>query len=329
MRLAALLLFATAGAAHAQLVTDTRVNLRATASTAQPPLRVLPRGAALDLDSASTPTNGFYPVVTQQGQHGWVSEDFVSFANEADATALLDTPDATVISLASPLEAIDPDWERNPRRGSTMRHATKNLTCRARGADGGDAESFTLKNRIDIPAVSRAVSWTALHGLPHEDGAGVGKDRPVWTQQQRDDILRVEGIALTVTGFLAAAKAGSSEGTNCKFTGEANTDWHIAFTEHFDDPEAKAMVVEPTPRLKRSRPGWNRTALKEWIGDRRDPTDSVRITGFLFYDPDHRAHIIAANPNKRFRYTMWELHPITKIEVFSNGTWVDIKNAVP
>jgi hypothetical protein len=158
------------------------------------------------------------------------------------------------------------------------------------------------------------------------------KDRPGWTSAQRSAIARYEGVPLTVTGFLAALRpqAGNSEGTNCGWGGEANTDWHMAFVERDTDAESRAMVVEPTPRFKRKAPGWTAAALQEYVGDRRDPTDSVRITGFLFYDPDHRNHIVGiGTPKKKYRFTMWELHPVTRIEVFRDGAWVDIRDDGP
>jgi hypothetical protein len=264
-------------------------------------------------------------VRTATGQEGWVSA--VYLASVDALTEWPETAGSQVIGRDAPAATVDPNWERSPRRGTAMRNATSDAVCPARGAEGGDAETFVLKNRVDIPFVSYAVAWSALRGLPLEDGVGVAKDRTGWTATQRAAIARVEGVALSVTGFLAAVKpqGGSSagEGTNCHFRGEANTDWHIALTEHVDDPESAALVVEPTPRIKRLAPGWTKQALRAFTGAERDPTDSVRITGFLFYDPDHRNHI------GRYRFTMWELHPVTKIEVFSNGRWIDLRRGNP
>jgi hypothetical protein len=182
---------------------------------------------------------------------------------------------------------------------------------------------FILKNRSDVPTVSHAVTFAALEALPFKIG-GLGADRTGtgWTKAQKTAVGRFEGIPLTITGFLAAVKTqgGSSggEGTNCKFTGEANTDWHMALVRTHRDSEPHALVVEPTPRIKRKHPNWRKSTLTPWIGAERQRTDSVRITGFLFYDPDHANHL------RRFRRTMWELHPVTRIEVFQGGAWVDV-----
>jgi len=44
----------------------------------------------------------------------------------------------------------------------------------------------------------------------------------------------------------------------------------------------------------------------------------VRISCLLMLDPDHRYHL------NRFRSTLWEIHPISKIEVLKDNTWVDL-----
>ena len=38
-------------------------------------------------------------------------------------------------------------------------------------------------------------------------------------------------------------------------------------------------------------------------------------SGWLLFDPVHKGHL------GTFRASLWEIHPITKIEVFRNGQW--------
>jgi len=45
----------------------------------------------------------------------------------------------------------------------------------------------------------------------------------------------------------------------------------------------------------------------------------VRMSGWLMLDPEHQDMI-----NSGLRSTLWEIHPITKIEVFKDGQWVDL-----
>ena len=310
-------------AAQSAVTTETRVNLRRTASTEFAPLRVLKALERLDVIGAEE--NGFLPVRTSRGDDGWVARDYVF----ADAAAPTEAAAATahplnVIGLDASADSIATDWERPPVSKSTMKHDPPVGTrCGPRGADGGDWATFVLKNRSDYPTASHAVTFASLDALPYKDG-GLAKDRVGegrhWTAAQTREVERYEGIPLTITGFLAAVKpqAGSAEGTNCRFKGEANTDWHIALVPGYRDGEDKAMVVEPTPRLKRSHPNWRAAMLADRTGAQRSRTDSVRVTGFLFYDLDHANHL------GRYRATMWELHPVTRIEVFRDGVWVDL-----
>jgi len=306
--------------AQGTVIAETRVNLRRDSSTERTPIRVLKALERLEVTGAAR--NGFLPVRTERSETGWVSSDYVY--PEGDEALNAAAPPLRVIGLDAPAGAISPNWERPPVGKSTLRHDPDDGTrCGARGADGGDWETFILKNRSDVPTVSHAVTFAALEALPFKTG-GLGADRADtgWTKAQKAAVGRFEGIPLTITGFLAAVKqqAGSSggEGTNCKFTGEANTDWHMALVRTHRDSEPNALVVEPTPRIKRKHPNWTKPMLAPWSGDERQRTDSVRITGFLFYDPDHANHL------RKYRRTMWELHPVTRIEVFQNGAWVDV-----
>jgi hypothetical protein len=38
------------------------------------------------------------------------------------------------------------------------------------------------------------------------------------------------------------------------------------------------------------------------------------------FDPDHRAHL------NKYRHTLWEIHPITAIEVMDNRQWKSIES---
>jgi hypothetical protein len=127
-------------------------------------------------------------------------------------------------------------------------------------------------------------------------------------------------MPVTVTGFIVKIKpqGGSQEDTNCRFTGEPNTDWHVAFAGTSNGIEKNSVVIETTPRFKERHPAWIRATLRDFEADRRTTSDSVRVTGYLFYDPSHANHL------KTLRISMWEIHPITKIEVFLGGVWTNI-----
>ncbi len=75
-----------------------------------------------------------------------------------------------------------------------------------------------------------------------------------------------------------------------------------------------AIVVESTPGIRKHHPEWTPTALKPRV----DSADPVRISGWLMMDPAHRNHL------GKYRATLWEIHPITRIEVFKDGAWSEL-----
>lgn len=120
-----------------------------------------------------------------------------------------------------------------------------------------------------------------------------------------------------MVGYLVAIKpqtGGSGESTNCYMTRPAEVDWHVALVERTGDGEAEAIVVETTPRVRVDHPKWTVTRLRSWV----DSGGAVRISGWLLFDLAHRNHL------GRYRKTLWEIHPITRMEVWLNGAWVDV-----
>ena len=87
----------------------------------------------------------------------------------------------------------------------------------------------------------------------------------------------------------------------------------MPLVEHSGDPEATAIVVETTPRVRQMHTKWTPGALAPWVNS----ADHVRISGWTLLDPEHRAHL------GKYRSTLWEVHPITRIEVFHDGQWVN------
>ncbi len=87
----------------------------------------------------------------------------------------------------------------------------------------------------------------------------------------------------------------------------------MALVEDFDDLESEALVVEPTPRFYSTHPKWVWLKMIDLEGSK----DPVRISGWTLYDPSHGPHM------GKHRKSMWEIHPITKIEIFRDGKWVE------
>ena len=180
--------------------------------------------------------------------------------------------------------------------------------------DGGDTATNLRKNRTDSPSAYHDVTWDAVATLAYPVAP---KARADWTPAQLAQIAAYEGVALRVVGYVVAIKpqaGGSGESTNCHFSNESEVDWHIAFVGQAGEGEKASVVIETTPRVRQSHPRWTPQALHPWLN-----TDMpVRISGWLMLDPEHRNHL------GKYRGTLWEIHPITRIEVFKDNRWVDL-----
>jgi hypothetical protein len=310
----------------AVMIVETAVHLRSRPTERSRSRGVLAVGDTLRLVTPDSLRRDFLHVVTASGDTGWVAFPFVGRGGEREpleaVAPLAEPPTAAlavrVIGLDAPRTAVDPAWPKPRLRRSTF-VGEGGAECDADGATGSDWRTNIRKNRADAPLESYAVALEALLDLPFGTG-GLATDREQWTDAQAAAIAEYEGIPVTVTGFLAALRpqARNKESTNCQLTGEANTDWHVALAPSYRSPEYLAVVVEPTPRFKARHATWTPGRLREWVGDRRQRADSVRVTGYLFYDPSHANHL------RRYRVSMWEVHPVTRIEVFRRGAWADL-----
>jgi len=91
-------------------------------------------------------------------------------------------------------------------------------------------------------------------------------------------------------------------------------DWHIYLSDTADlDDISQAVIVETTPRT-RPLHKWKKTDLDKVV----NKNAPVRISGWLMYDFEH-TDVIGTQ-----RASVWEVHPITKIEVQQNNTWTDL-----
>lgn len=157
------------------------------------------------------------------------------------------------------------------------------------------------KNRTDIPDSYIPLNWDQLKGLPTIDHVKYG------------------GAPVQVEGFLSSQikqeTGAPGESTNCHLLQPDETDWHMYLTKKAHQSIANAIIVETTPR---TRP------LHRWQKSQLDPlvntSTKVRISGWLMYDFQHVGEIGS------HRATVWEVHPITRIEVDDGtGGWKDVE----
>ena len=317
LRTAAVALVLVSSALASDAILLRRATLREDPSSKHRPLLTLVPPDDLEvLESAMT--NGYYHVRASDGTEGWIYGRSIKIVPSPPAQPLAEAPVTASSSGAPPTvggvsSTIASNWDK-PDPNQTQFQGEGGV-CGPSG-DGGDTYTNTRKNRTDASAAYHEVTWKSLQSLPYPVAARSLAD---WTAAQLGQIKPYEGIAVSVVGYIDAIKVedkGSGESTNCHFTAADEVDWHIPLVEHAGDAEATSIVVETTPRIRQSHPKWTTANLAAWV----KADAPVRISGWALLDPEHRAHL------GKYRATLWEIHPITKIEVFQDGQWINLDN---
>ncbi|HEX9107232.1 MAG TPA: hypothetical protein VF832_08385 [Longimicrobiales bacterium] len=259
---------------------------------------------------ASAPVSGYVQVRTRAGTSGWVAATRLRIlgASQTAAPGAVDSTWAKATPLTQPFD-----------RGALG-------ICPPNGR-GGDSLTNHRKNRIDEPSAYHPVTLAALLAVPFP--RNFRKSRKQWSAKDKAVIAPYEGVPLTVTAFVARQRgvivedslaSPGGESTNCQAHDSAGVDWHITLVPRPTDPKSAGVVVETTPRVRANGHPWTPAPLLAAAG----AGDSVRVSGWLMYDPEHydvtAGYDPAHPPAHAVRATLWEIHPVTKLEVFDPAT---------
>ncbi len=318
----------SASTALSQTAVVTRnANLRPDPSTDQDPIVKLVPQAQVQLLEPN-PTNGFYHVKAGENE-GWVWGKSIHIQADGQPTSSSSTAAGGAgLIEQSPVSAISSDWGKGTPEDNVF-HGDEG-DCNETG-DGGDTDTNKLKNRVDVPTAYHYVTWDAINNTTYPKGAP--RSRANWKQSQLDQISPFEGVPVAVEGYLYKVKVESSssnankggESTNCHAHLANDVDWHMPLTAQNGQGEDVAIIVETTPRLRQLHPNWTTSRLRPWtenVGSHANTAfngQPVRVRGWLMLDPEHQDMI-----NSGLRSTLWEIHPMTQIEVFQGGQWVDL-----
>jgi hypothetical protein len=179
--------------------------------------------------------------------------------------------------------------------------------------DGGDPALNRLKNRVDegnyIP-----VQFNAILELSWPPGVEQ-RARADWSAADAAAVARYEGLPVAVEGYLAGARETSPEAVNCHGKLAEDLDWHIWLVPARDGDPAHALVVKATPRVRARHPGWTMPVMDKIVKSHQH----VRISGWLMLDPEHPEEV------GKTRGTIWEIHPVMRIEGEEQGRWVALE----
>jgi hypothetical protein len=266
-----------------------------------------------------------------------------AIATPASATGIATTPSAIAANAtcASDVDTVQTCHSEYPTGCSRSPHPDY------------DAYLNLLKNRLISPSAPAVVQLDerGFSDLNSKTPTGLTSKNH---QQLANQLAALnEGKVGSVIAYLYYARfGGTSETVNCELHDPDEIDYHIGIgfdpsiagklvskanmsPEENSALETTSVIVEMTPHYRaRFEPGWTLDALKPLVGRQ------VRVTGQLLIDNEHvapNANCGAPNANTStcWRFSAWELHPVTRFEICqstsqvctaNSGEWVALEN---
>jgi hypothetical protein len=174
------------------------------------------------------------------------------------------------------------------------------------------------KNRVD-EGQYLPVPWKMLAQLPWPRRVGY-RFRNQWTSSEMKEIARFEGAAVEVEGYVVDFRLIPPEPPNCYSTAPRSRDHHIWLSEGANGGKKQSIVIEITPRVRVSHPGWT----EERLAALANTQVRVRVRGWLMFDQMHPESIGGT------RITLWEVHPIMHLDwQSSRNKWISLDSLSP
>lgn len=202
--------------------------------------------------------------------------------------------------------------------------------CGPAGGGGIEAAQNTVKNNFCATGVPQPITIPDLEKLQTaaasnpaidfgDENSGSRKKGP---QVDRTPLQALgEGKMVVLTAYVLFARQEGAESVNCESNVPNQAAYHDIHIELIDSPtatdECSGVVAEMIPH---HRPDSWKAGDVEKLGNAK-PKPMVRVTGQLFFDSSHfpcdNGQGVRSNPK---RISLWEIHPIYRLEVCSTGT---------
>lgn len=175
---------------------------------------------------------------------------------------------------------------------STATHAQITYhNCPLAGDNPRTASKDSLKNRYEIPASYKALSFDEVAAMKEDD---------------------TSIYPAMIEGYVILVKNGGKETCNCH--SGTDEDIHIEITRDssINDPK-QAIICEVNPRMQ-AITGYNTKELRKTFLHHK-----VRIYGYLFSDSEHKQNSAVDEPEGTdiWRISTKEIHPITLIQILN------------
>ncbi|MHB8455266.1 MAG: hypothetical protein ACYDDO_11365 [Acidiferrobacterales bacterium] len=187
-------------------------------------------------------------------------------------------------------------------------------TCPLEGR-GGDSIANRLQNRVEVPGSYQEIDIATFRNEFSPD-LHTAVTRNQFTPAQIDYIAPREKRAIALTGYLLMAQRGPRSAANCNQLLRRNIVIWISTVPEIHPHQAKllraqSVVAELTPTGQAQHADWRLARLEKLARQ----GSQVRISGWAYYDASTR------NALGKSQATLWEIHPVTRIEIWKNGGW--------
>jgi len=181
--------------------------------------------------------------------------------------------------------------------------------------DGGDSIANRQKNRVLPPAsvtdmeIDRFLqSFTPDLKLPAVRSQFSAEALSAMESREQ------QGVALL--GYLLLAKQSGTEAAHCHDRKRRSLELWIgklpeSTTARSKAARASAVIATVTPAGQDAHIRWRLADLRKLARQGA----KVRISGWAFYDAEHPELL------GRTRVSLWQIQPVTRIEVWRNGAW--------
>ena len=272
----------------------------------------------------------WYEIKLQNGRNAWIAKSLCALVLEEEEE------ENTADEIGQPLSEL----YALPAFGAAATipnctPVTLNLdssVCPAEGSSesGGQSKNWRTnqkKNRVTtVCSYSPMMPSDILHlkALP-------GNVRTLPATDERAKYLQsLEATPVIMEGFLSMVKNAEKESTNCYSSQRKDMHFEILPSDQ-GNPKTRRdeiTITEITPWFREAVSAWTVANLCQFASYcngytgamQRTPT-RVRVYGWLFYDDPHSGDGSVGT----WRGTAWEVHPVTRIEVFENGNWREIR----
>lgn len=114
---------------------------------------------------------------------------------------------------------------------------------------------------------------------------------------------------VTIIGYIVKVKYGEAETCNCHSADKTTWDYHIEVSDNanISISNRHIMICE----VNRYNRCIDYKTLQSYVGKK------VTLTGYLFFDEEHTNAAETTHPGgvHNWRWTCWELHPVTQLQI--------------